>query len=59
MALTPAAATTEKTVRGILLLLQQLLREKAHAQLTIHVRDGKIVLTTEQRTRRPENLPEP
>jgi hypothetical protein len=49
--------TPEQIVRGILILLQNLIREKAHGRVTITVRDGKIALTDVQRTYLPENLP--
>jgi hypothetical protein len=55
---TPAANPLDKIIRGILKLLGQLLREKAHAQIIITVRDGNIHLVTETRTFKPDNLPE-
>jgi len=48
----------EKFVQGLLKLLGQRLREKAHTQIVIVVRDGKIQLVHENRTYLPDNLPE-
>jgi hypothetical protein len=57
MASPPAAAQTEQQiVRGILMLLQQLVNEKAHGQVIITVRDGKISLADVRRTYLPESL---
>jgi hypothetical protein len=57
MASPPAAAQTEQQiVRGILMLLQQLVNEKAHGQIIITVRDGKISLADVRRTYLPESL---
>lgn len=50
--------TLDKSVRGILILLQRLVRERAHGQLIITVRDGEIILATVQHQYRPENIPE-
>lgn len=58
MAQQPFTPADQKYVRGILILLQRLILEKAHGQITITVRDGKIQLIDERRTRLPENLPE-
>jgi hypothetical protein len=55
---TPTVNPLEKTIQGILKLLGKLLRERAHAQLVITVRDGKIQLIDERRSFLPENLPE-
>jgi hypothetical protein len=57
MASPPMAAQTEQQiVRGILMLLQQLVNEKAHGQVIISVRDGKISLADVRRTYLPESL---
>jgi hypothetical protein len=57
MASPPAGAQTEQQiVRGILMLLQQLVNEKAHGQIIITVRDGKISLADVRRTYLPESL---
>lgn len=53
-ALTPV----EKTVRGILLLMQQMMQEKAHGRIVITLRDGAVQLVEKQRSYTPENLPE-
>jgi hypothetical protein len=43
--------------KGLLTLIQQRLREKAHTQLVIVIRDGHIQLIREDRTYLPDNLP--
>jgi len=55
---TPAANPLDKIIRGILKMLGQLIREKAHAQIVITIRDGSVHLVTETRTFKPDNLPE-
>jgi hypothetical protein len=59
MSIAPSAAkaeTDQKIVRGILVLLQQLVNEKAHGQVTITVRDGQISLADVRRTYLPQDL---
>jgi hypothetical protein len=53
-----APVPLQKTVQGTLLLLQHLLKEKAHGQIIITVRDGAIQLLDVRRTYLPQNLPE-
>ena len=55
-----AAAPTalDKTVRGILLLMQKMIREKGHGQVVVTIRDGAISLVEERRTYQTQNLPE-
>jgi hypothetical protein len=48
----------EKTVRGILLLMQTMIREKAHGRIVITLRDGDIQLIEKLQTYLPQNLPE-
>jgi hypothetical protein len=48
----------EKAIRGILVIAQRMIREKAHGQIVITIRDGAIQLVDERRTHKPENLPE-
>jgi hypothetical protein len=57
MAATPSTPL-DKVVRGILLSMQKMIREKAHGQITITIRDGVIQLVDERRSFKPENLPE-
>jgi hypothetical protein len=52
------ASSLDKAIRGILLLAQKMIREKAHGQIVITIRDGMIQLVDERRTFKPENLPE-
>jgi hypothetical protein len=52
------ASSLDKVIRGILLLAQKMIREKAHGQIVITIRDGMIQLVDERRTFKPENLPE-
>jgi hypothetical protein len=54
----PAANPMEKFVRALLKTLGRLIQEKAHAEIIIVVRDGKVQLVRENRTFLPENLPE-
>lgn len=54
----PTPTTFEQTVRGIWKILAKLLSEKAHGQLIISVRDGKVQLVEERRTHLGANLPE-
>ena len=48
----------DKLVRGILLLVQKIIRERGHGEVIITIRDGKIQYIKEGRTYLPENLPE-
>lgn len=54
----PPTDAVSKAVRGILLIAQKMIREKAHGQIVITIRDGVIQLVDERRTFKPENLPE-
>jgi hypothetical protein len=54
----PASSPLEKAIRGILWMAQKMIREKAHGQIVITIRDGVIQLVDERRTYKPENLPE-
>lgn len=54
----PALSPLDKIVRGILILVQRMIREKAHGRVVITIRDGAISLVEEQRTRLPNDLPE-
>jgi hypothetical protein len=45
-------------IKRALRQLEQLLRERAHAQLVINVRDGRIQLINVNRQYLPDNLPE-
>lgn len=56
--MTTPASSLDKAIRGILLLAQKMIREKAHGQIVITIRDGMIQLVDERRTFKPENLPE-
>jgi hypothetical protein len=58
MAVPGANTPLEKTVRGILALVQKIIRERGHGQVVITIRDGKIALISDTRTYVPENLPE-
>lgn len=51
-------AQLDKIARNILLMLGHLIRERAHAQIVITVREGEIQLIDERRTYLPQNLPE-
>ncbi len=48
----------EKLARGILALVQKIVRERGHGQVVITIRDGKISLIEDRRTYLPANLPE-
>jgi len=48
----------DKLVRGILLLVQKIIRERGHGEVIVVVRDGKVQYIKEGRTYLPENLPE-
>lgn len=48
----------DKLVRGILLLVQKMIREKGHGQVVITIRDGVVCLVEDRRTYQPQNLPE-
>jgi hypothetical protein len=54
---TPATPDA-KLVRGILLLVQKIIRERGHGEVIVTIRDGKIQYIKEGRTYLPENLPE-
>ena len=53
-----SANPMEKFARSLLKLIGRLIQEKAHAQIIIVIRDGKIQLVHENRAHLPENLPE-
>jgi hypothetical protein len=57
MAAAPIPAL-DKAVRWILATAQKMIREKAHGQIVITIRDGQIQLLDERRTHLPNNLPE-
>jgi len=48
----------ERFVRAFWKTLGRLMQEKAHAQVTISLRDGKVTLVEVRRTYQPENLPD-
>jgi hypothetical protein len=53
-----APVPIDKLVRGILALVQKIIRERGHGEVIITIRDGKIQYIGERRTYLPENLPE-
>ncbi len=48
----------KKTVRGLLLLIEQIMKERGHGQVTVTIRDGQIQLLNVSRNYLPANLPE-
>jgi hypothetical protein len=54
----PVAVPLDKIVQGLLRLLARMLREKAHGQIVITIRDGQIQMVTETKQHLPTNLPE-
>jgi hypothetical protein len=50
--------TPEQKIQRILKLLVRLMRDKAHGQLVIVLRDGNIQRLDVQRSFLPDNLPE-
>jgi hypothetical protein len=48
----------EKIVRGILALVQKIMRERGHGEVVIVIRDGMICRLDERRSYLPQNLPE-
>lgn len=54
----PVINPLEKIARVIFKMLGRMIQTKAHAQIVITVRDGKVVLIDERRTYLPENLPD-
>ena len=42
----------------LLTMIGRLVANKAHAQIVITIRDGKVQLVSENRTYQPDNLPD-
>lgn len=57
MAATPQIPQ-EKIVSGILRMIARMVRDKAHGQIVITIRDGHIQMASETRQHLPANLTE-
>lgn len=58
MATAPPAPETVKVVRGLITLIDKIIRERGHGQVIVTIRDGKVMPIETRRTYLIENLPE-
>ena len=53
----PALTPLPLFAQGLLKMITRHIANKAHAQITITIRDGKVQLVSETQTHLPDNLP--